>query len=270
MAWIGKIAGGILGYVATRSLIGAVIGIVLGHQFDRGMVAAPRRGRRRGRRSGVSVDRQRLFFETTFLVMGHLAKIDGRVSEGEIGAAREVMRRMRLGERETLLAVELFNTGKRPDFPVEDQVRRLQRHCTEHPELLQTFLEIQLDLALAKGAVTPAERELLGRIADALGVGRMELARLEALLRARRRFSAGAAAESAGETALDKAYRTLGLEVTASDGEVKQAYRRLMNQHHPDKQAARGLPEAMLEIAKERTAEIRAAYETVRNHRGFR
>lgn len=270
MNWIGKVAGALLGYAATRSLLGAAIGVVLGHQFDRGMAPARGSSRTRSRsRSRVSIDRQRLFFETTFLVMGHLAKVDGRVSEVEISAARTVMQRMRLGEQETRRAMALFNAGKNPDFPVENQVQMLRRHCGRHPELLQTFLEIQIDLALAKGTITSTERELLFRIADALGVSRLAFPHLEALLRARRRFtdSPGGAQP---ESALDKAYRILGMEPNATDEEIKKAYRRLMNQHHPDKQIARGLPDSMLEIAKERTSEIRAAYEVIREHRGFR
>jgi DnaJ like chaperone protein len=268
MNWIGKLAGALLGYIATRSVLGALIGAVLGHQFDRGM-AAPRQRRRSGRPGHApSVDRQRLFFESTFLVMGHLTKLDGRVSEAEIDAARDVMRRMHLGERETRLAMDLFGAGKRADFPVDEQVERLRRHCGSHPELLQTFLEIQVDVALAKGEISPPERELLSRIAARLGMNRLSLARIEALLRARR-FGAGA--QAAPSTAsLGDAYRILGVDPQASDAEVKKAYRRLMNQHHPDKQMARGLPESMLELAKERTGEIRAAYERIREHRGFR
>lgn len=270
MAWIGKVAGALLGYLATRSIIGAAVGAVLGHQFDRGMGGSRKRTRsRRRRQPDLSVDRQRLFFETTFLVMGHLAKVDGRVSETEIGAAREVMRRMRLGERETRAAMDLFSAGKRSEFPAEEQIRRLRRYCGGYPELLRTFLELQVDLALTKGTISPAERELLARIADALGFGAIELVRIEALLRARRRFGESPAEPSA-ESALDKAYRVLGVEPDSSDADVKTAYRRLMNQHHPDKQVARGLPDSMLELAKERTSEIRAAYEAIRGHRGFR
>lgn len=274
MAWIGKIAGALLGYAAAR-LAGAVIGVILGHQFDRGMTARPGRGSGHGgragggRHAGQPGDRQRVFFETTFIVMGHLAKLDGRVSEEEIAAARDVMRRMRLAEPQTRLAMELFNTGKRPDCPVAEHVERLHRHCVSQPQLLRTFLEIQIDLALVKGAVTPAERELLSRIADGLGVGRLELVRLEALLRARRRFGESQS-QPVRENAVEKAYEVLGVAATATDREVKTAYRRLMNQHHPDKQVARGLPDSMLEIAKERTGEIRAAYETVKESRGFR
>jgi DnaJ like chaperone protein len=265
MAWIGKVAGGVIGFVMAK-FPGALVGVILGHQFDRGMVKGPVRTRRR---SASAAERQHVFFETTFLVMGHLAKTDGRVSETEIGAAREVMRRMRLDENGTRLAMQLFNAGKQPEFSVDAQVARLRRYCASHPQLLRTFLEIQLDLALAKGAMNPAERELLTRIAAGVGVSRIELAHLEALLRARRRFGEKPAG-IARETALEHAYRVLGVEPTASDGDVKTAYRRLMNQHHPDKQVARGLPDAMLEIAKERTSEIRAAYEAVKAHRGMR
>ncbi len=50
---------------------------------------------------------------------------------------------------------------------------------------------------------------------------------------------------------------------SASDAEVKRAYRRLMSQHHPDKLVAKGLPEEMMKLATERTQEIRRAYERV-------
>jgi DnaJ like chaperone protein len=265
MAWIGKVAGGLLGYAVAR-LIGAVVGVILGHQFDRGMVPKPA-GRRR--RSALAADRQRIFFETTFIVMGHLAKTDGRVSEAEITAARKVMRSMRLDESQMRLAMELFNTGKQPDYPIEEQVGRLRRHCGNQPHLLQTFLEVQIDLVLAKGAMTPAERQLLGRVADALGVSGLDMVRLEAMLRARRGFGEGQT-QPIRESVLGKAYEVLGVAPTATDREVKTAYRRLMNQHHPDKQSARGLPDAMLELAKERTSEIRAAYDAVKESRGFR
>ena len=56
----------------------------------------------------------------------------------------------------------------------------------------------------------------------------------------------------------------------ASDGEVVKAYRRQLHRHHPDKLKANGLPESMLERAKERTQQIQAAYELIRGARGMR
>jgi DnaJ like chaperone protein len=66
---------------------------------------------------------------------------------------------------------------------------------------------------------------------------------------------------------LHEAYAVLGVDRTAGDAEVKKAYRRLMNQHHPDKLVARGLPEEMIDLATEKTQEIKAAYETVMESR---
>ena len=66
---------------------------------------------------------------------------------------------------------------------------------------------------------------------------------------------------------LEDAYETLGVSPNAPDDEVKRAYRRLMNRHHPDKLAARGLPDEMMRAATERTQQIKAAWDTVKTER---
>ena len=270
MNWYGKVGGGILGFMAGGPL-GAVIGAVLGHQFDRGL-GETRGGSRDFRTVFESVSassRQQVFFETTFLAMGHLAKADGRVSEEEIQAARAVMHQMRLRPEDVRRAIDLFTSGKRADYPIDQQVIQFRRSCRGHADLIRTFLEIQMELALSKGSIRPRERELLWRIADLLGVGRVELAHLEAVLRARRSFGQNRMA-ARRRSDLDQAYKALGIEPSATEREIKTAYRRLMNQHHPDKQVARGLPDSMLEVAKERTREIRSAYEVIREHRNMK
>ena len=79
----------------------------------------------------------------------------------------------------------------------------------------------------------------------------------------------GAASNRAG-LSLDDAYAVLNVSASSSDAEVKKAYRRLMSQHHPDKLVAKGLPEEMMELAKEKTQEIRAAYDVIKNSRGMK
>lgn len=269
MAWIGKVGGGILGLLVAGP-VGALIGSALGHQFDRGagLAGLGSLGDLADDPAWAAADRQRLFFQTTFQGLGALAKADGRVSEAEIDAARDLMTEMRLPADTVREAIGWFTEGKQPGFALRDRVLLLRRACRRQPELLRTFIEIQMDFLLGKPAITPAERALLLVMTDALGVGRMDLARLEAILRARRSFRQRGTVAAPAQS-LEGAYRALGLEPDASDAEVKTAYRRLMNQHHPDKQAARGLPESMLEAAKERTHEIRAAYEVIREKRGM-
>lgn len=266
MAWIGKLGGGILGFVLGGGPVGAAIGAAIGHQFDRGA------GRTEWPWSPASpAERRRLFFVATFRALGQVAKADGRVSEDEIATARALMAEMRLGPDDVRRAIALFTEGKRPGFPVEDDAAALRAAAQGYPELLRTFLEIQVDFALANGGPTAAQRRVLERLAVAVGADVAGLARLEALLRARRSFRARpAGAGPLPGDALAAAYRVLGIDASVSDKAVKDAYRRLVNEHHPDKQAARGLPESMREVAKERTREILAAYELVRAQRGMR
>jgi DnaJ like chaperone protein len=267
MAWIGKLGGGILGFVLGGGPVGAAIGAAIGHQFDRGA------GRTEWPWSPASpAERRRLFFVATFRALGQVAKADGRVSEDEIATARALMAEMRLGPDDVRRAIALFTEGKRPGFPVDDDAAALRAAAQGYPELLRTFLEIQVDFALANGGPTAGQRRVLERLAAAVGADAAGLARLEAMLRARRSFRArpaGAGGPPAPD-ALAAAYRVLGVDAAASDKAVKAAYRRLVNEHHPDKQAARGLPESMREVAKERTREILAAYELVRAQRGIR
>ena len=69
------------------------------------------------------------------------------------------------------------------------------------------------------------------------------------------------------QQSLEEAYQVLGVDSSASDTEVKTAYRRLMNRHHPDKLVAKGLPEEMMKLATDKTRDIQGAWEQIREHR---
>ena len=90
---------------------------------------------------------------------------------------------------------------------------------------------------------------------------------MEALLRMQR------ATERVREAPADRvaeAHAVLGVARNAPDAHVTKAYRRLMSHHHPDKLVAKGLPESMMALAQEKTRQIRAAYELIREARGMK
>lgn len=208
---------------------------------------------------------QRPFIDAAFAVMGALCKADGQVSADEIRVAEAFFERLRLDAQGRERARRAFARGKAPQFDVEAEVMAFARAVRGNPVMLQLFLQLQLSAVAADGQVHPAERALLQRIAQALGLGEAELQWLEALLRG---AHAGAGSTGAGSAqALDDAYRVLGVSPEASDADLKQAYRRLMSQHHPDKLAAKGLPESMREMAEQRTREISAAYDRIERAR---
>jgi DnaJ like chaperone protein len=80
----------------------------------------------------------------------------------------------------------------------------------------------------------------------------------------------GAEAFASEEQRLGQAYRVLAADPSMSDEELVKSYRRQMSRHHPDKLKANGLPDSMLERAKEEAQEIQAAYELIRARRGMR
>ena len=68
---------------------------------------------------------------------------------------------------------------------------------------------------------------------------------------------------------VSEAYKMLALDKTADKNEVKRAYRKMMSQHHPDKLVAKGLPPEMIKLATEKTQHIRAAYDLIKESRGW-
>ena len=283
MSWLGKVLGGALGF-ALGGPLGALVGVALGHNLDRS--ARPDRGR--GRVDPDFLDysdspdfldssdspdfldsrerTQTAFFTATFSVMGHLAKADGHVTRDEIRLAARVMDEMQLTGAHRRLAQRLFREGRAPDFPIGEVLDQLRRECRYSAHLITMFVEILLHAAFADGELHAQERTLLESICTRLRLPAGELDRLEAMVRAEQhaRGSSASDALSAGD-----AYAILGVEETCTDAELKRAYRRMMNRHHPDKLVAKGLPEEMMRLATEKTREIKAAYDRLKQVRGL-
>jgi DnaJ like chaperone protein len=265
MGWNGKIIGAAIG-MAVGGPVGAALGLLVGHQFD----AGDARSIEPGPDSAARV--HALYFPAVFRVMGHVAKADGRVSEQEIAAARGVMAALRLNPEQVQLAIGYFGEGKQPDFSLDAELAELRPLLRAYPQLAQFFIEIQLQASLAGNGLGARPRARLLRTANFLGLTSDDFGRLEALMRWRMGGGAGAGAERGPSEAdrLRQAYALLETAAGASDEQVVKAYRRQMSRNHPDKLQANGLPESMLERAKERTQQIQAAYELVRAARGMR
>jgi len=211
---------------------------------------------------------QAQFLDSTFAVMGAVCKADGYISEDEIRAAETLFDRLHLHGEAREAAKRAFNRGKAADFDLDAEVRRFAQAAGGQPALLQMFMQVQISAIAADGEMHPAERDILMRITRGLGMSEDEIARLEALLRGGGESSrSGRSGRRPSASAIEDAYRVLGVPASANDAEVKRAYRVLMSQNHPDKLAAKGLPESMREMAEEKTREITAAYERIQQVR---
>ena len=262
MGWWGAIIGAALGWAVARQW-GALVGAILGFAFSSRNVRIHVVG-------GNPAHAQQVFFRTTFQVMGHIAKADGRVSENEIRAARAVMAQMNLSAEQQRAAMEYFGQGKQPDFPLDAAVTEFRQVCGGYPGLVSMFLQIQMAAALADGVMHPAEQAVFNRICALLGIPPIVLRQYEGFARARAGFGGGEAPAQARADRLAAAYQTLGITSSASDEEVKRAYRRLMKENHPDRLVAKGLPPEMVALAQEKAKQINLAYEAVKTARGMK
>ncbi len=264
----GALIGALIGWWLGGPL-GALVGAMLGQSVSVGVS--------RGGWTAYDAARvQQAFFTATFSVMGHVAKADGVVSPDEIQAANAVMAHMNLDPAQRLAAIQLFNQGKQAGFDLDKTLSELRTACAGRRDVLRMFLQIQVSAALADGGVMhPAEREVLERICDILGISSFELNQYEQFVRAQQRFHSAGGGTGGGmhpprQDNLAAAYQTLGVAPSASDSEVKTAYRRLMKDNHPDKLVARGLPENMIKLAQEKVQQINVAYDAIKHSRGIK
>lgn len=270
MKFAGKVVGGAIGLLAGGP-VGAAVGVLLGHQFDE-YAGGARNNDARLRSDPNSLAIGEHFFRSAFRVMGHIAKADGRISESEIAAARTVMSDLRLNDMQVRTAIDHFNTGKQPEFNLAGELTSLANIARGRPALMRTFMEIQVRAALFGNNMEGPARQLIGFAASRLSVSMVEMSQIEAVLRIRsgsfRQHNQQAPRTSSTEQ-LQQAYSVLECEPTNSDSEVVKAYRRQLSRNHPDKLKANGLPESMIEHAKQRTQQIIEAFELIKERRGI-
>jgi len=258
----GKVFGFIFGLMLSKNVFGALLGMWLGHSFDKGRslnfnhLAGGR---------GNDQERQTVFFYSSFSVMGYIAKANGQVTSHEIAFANAYMDKLGLTGELRQQAQDAFRQGKSTEFDLEAQLQKFIEFCGSRQDLLLLFLEIQIQVAFADGELDQDERRALHQVAKSLGYSAKELDKLLEMIIAGAQFHQGQNSHSgvSAQQQLDNAYKLLGVNKDTSAKDIKKSYRKLMSQHHPDKLVAKGLPAEMMEVAKQKTQDIQAAYELI-------
>ena len=290
MQYIGKIIGFFLGYQIFHGLFGGIFGAFLGHLADKKLYEL---GSVRSSIFGKNLPRQTLFTLTTFAVLGHLAKAKGRVTEEDIQNARNLMAHLNLDAKAQQEAQKAFTLGKEADFPLRNVIREFREACARRQDLLRFFIQVQITAAIQDGELDAQEQQVLFTIAEAMGMSHMQFEQMLGMIMAAQQFSHGGfhqqysqqsdysqgsysqggysgRHQQSSQPSIDAAYKVLGVTADDDQSTVKRAYRKLMNENHPDKLAAKGLPDEMMELAKEKTQQIQAAYDLICKQKGWK
>jgi DnaJ like chaperone protein len=247
-ALLGALYNGLPGLV-----VGALVGYAAGYCLRRFIVGS------------LQVAQSQLL-DSTFSIMGALCKADNVVSRDEIKAVEQIFNMLKLQGESREQAKAAFNRGKQSGFDLDAAVDQFAQISRGRGPLVQLFLQLQCMAVAADGRIDPAEHAMLVRIAQRLGLTEADVSQLEALLRA----AMGGPSATGGPPQKDRladAYAALGITADAKPAEIKRAYRKLISKNHPDKLAARGLPESMRPVAEERSRELNSAYDLIKSAR---
>lgn len=251
MGWIGKIVGGAIGF-ALGGPLGAIAGATFGHAFD----VNEEGGTEQREISHLSEgEREQLtFFVAAFSMLAKLAQADGSISEKETAAIERFMAQdLNLDQASRNVAANIFLNARRSPETFESFARQFYNQFQFRPQILSLMVDIMLRVSVADGHFSPAEENLILAAVGIFHFGNEDYRKLKS------RYVSDA----------EKYYGILGCDRTDPDDKIKKQYRKLVQEYHPDKIAAKGLPEEFIKFAGDKFREIQEAYEKVKKERGI-
>lgn len=254
MLWPGTLLGAGAGFFIA-SIPGAMLGALLGHALDRrlSLLSWAHLRERLGGRAALRND------ELLFVLLGRLAKSDGRVVRPHIDQALQEMRQLAMTVSAQQRAIAAFNRGKSGN----DSLRGYLHPLRARPDAVEGVLRACWRMILADGRVGPKERELVVQWGHWLGWSSQRVLALGGESGATQRRPATRGGSYQASMAL------LGVSASSDPVQIKRAYRRLLSRHHPDKVAGNGASPAQVREATEKTRELHQAYVIIREYRGF-
>lgn len=251
MGWMGKVVGGTIGF-ALGGPLGAILGATFGHAFDSESEIDAADGRQRL----SSVEQGQLtFFVGAFSMLAKLAQADGRVTREELDSIEGFMENdLRLDVQGRQAAVNIFRTALNAPGSFSDFARQFYGQFYNQPQMLELMIDILLRVAVSDGSMTTGEETLIKSAVETFNFSNQRYEQLK----------------SQYVQADDSAYAVLGCQPHDSDDAVKRCYRQRVQEYHPDKIAAKGLPDEFTRFAQDKFREIQDAWERIKTERGIK
>lgn len=239
----GKWLGGTLGW-AFGGPLGGVLGFALGSAFDAASVTV------KTEKGGYTQTPNHAgdFAASLLVLSAAVMKSDGRTLKSELEYVKKFLV-LQFGEAHAQQQILMLKEILNQEIPLRDVCLQI-KHFMPHSERIQ-IVHYLFGISQADGHVHELELQTIQTIANYLGVSNADFNSLKAMY-----FK---------DTESD--YKILEIEKSATDEEVKKAYRKMAVKFHPDKVAALG--EEVQKAAKEKFQHVQKAYENIKKQRGF-
>ncbi|SBV99774.1 DnaJ-like protein DjlA [uncultured Alphaproteobacteria bacterium] len=257
----GKIIGGMAGF-SLGGPLGALLGAAIGHAVDKRIASGEAHTLPPWMDAGAAHTEQQRQVAFTLAVIGlaaKMAKVDGVVTRAEIDAFKRLFQ---IPQHDMAKVGAMFDQARQTADGFEPYALQIAQLFHDSPAVLEELLHALFLIAQADGDLHPSEAAFLARVAQIFG---FSPAHFETI-RARARAGGASGARPAGEDP----YAVLGLARSATDQEIKDTYRRLIRENHPDLLIAKGMPPELVANANATMAAINAAFEDIKRQRGLK
>lgn len=263
----GKVVGGVLGFVFGGGPLGGLVGLIIGHMYDKTpAVAFQARVRRTryeqpNRHGRFANSLEQSTFVVGIIVLGaKMAKADGRVSREEIATFRRVFR---IPDSDAVEVGRIFDQARQTASGYEPYAARLAQVFRRNPAILEEVLSGLFLVAVAdRTGLSYPKVVFLRRVAVIFGFTEEDFARIAA--------RSGIRLPGQPPVQKDNPYSVLGLPESAPAADIKRTYRALIRKHHPDTLVSQGLPPELIAQATEKMKRINAAYAAVCKEKGIK
>jgi len=191
-------------------------------------------------------DHQVAFFAALFACLAKIAKADGQVTKEEINKIEDfITQKFNLDGEQRNFAINIFQKAKDDNVSFDAYAKQLASLLKSSPNSLMIFYELLFELAMADGELHPNEEKLLKRVPRIFG------------------FNDGLYNKLFQKYGMktQNFYEVLGVSKQMNFDEIRKIYLKKRREFHPDKLISKGLPEELIEKAKEKFIEIQEAYE---------
>ena len=258
---------------------GAVLGVAIGHTFDKDKDKNNEDGyqyREASVRPGHDFSlgqAQMTFFVATFSMLGKMANADGQISATERNTVIQFMSNdLRLSKQDQDFALRIFDTAAISSESFDKFAAQFYQSFYGDPQMIEMMMDILVRVAMSDGVLSDKENQFIAKAAMCMRypAGNVEYLKTRYGFRQNQEDSrsSGYSSESSSGS-LAAAYSVLGCSATDSDDEIKARYKKLIKEYHPDVIASKGLPEEFMKFATEKFDQIQKAYEAIKKVRNL-